>query len=120
MHRQRIPTLAQVEPETYPLGENTELPYFQYALALVALTHTPLEHRIYSTMLNMQHHESAKASFTVRSLASLTGIQSLSTVRRALDRLLLKLSVERTAKQNGNRKPDQSSVYRAYTPNEVL
>jgi DNA-binding CsgD family transcriptional regulator len=71
-------------------------------------------------MLNMQHHESAKASFTVRSLASLTGIQSLSTVRRALDSLLLKLSVERTTKQNGNRKTDQGSVYRAYTPNEVL
>jgi hypothetical protein len=46
MHRERIPILAQVEPETYPLGENTELPDFQYALALVALTHTPLEHRI--------------------------------------------------------------------------
>lgn len=120
MHRQRISTLAQVEPETYPLGENTELPDFQYALALVALTHTPLEHRIYSAMLDVPDDGSAKALFTVRSLASLAGIRSLSTVRRALDGLLLKLSVERTPKQDGNGKRDQSSVYRAHAPNKVL
>jgi DNA-binding CsgD family transcriptional regulator len=120
MHRQRIPTLAQVNQQTYPLGENTELSAFQYALALVALTHSPVEHRLYSAMLSALDLEPSEALFTVRRLASTTGIQSFSTIRRALDGLLVKLSIERTSRQNGNGKRDQGNVYRVYAPTEVL
>jgi DNA-binding CsgD family transcriptional regulator len=120
MHRQRIPTLAQVDPETYPLGEYTELSPFQYALALVALTHSSVEHRLYSAMLSALDHEPSEALFTVRGLASMTGIPSFSTIRRALDGLLVKLSIERTARQNGNGKRAQGNVYRVYAPTEVL
>ena len=88
MHRQRIPALAQVEPETYPLGENTELSTSQYARPLVALTHTPVEQRFYSAMLNTLSERPSAALFTARDLASITGIQRLSTVRRALDGLV--------------------------------
>ena len=120
MYRQRIPTLAQVEPETYPLGENTELSASRSALALVALSHTPLEHRLYSAMLNVRDHEPSPALFTVRTLASMTGIQSLSTIRRALDGLSVKLSIERSTRGNGDGKREQGNVYSAYGPADIL
>jgi len=120
MYRQRIPGLAQVEPETYPLGENTELSASQFALALVALSHTPIEHRLYLAMLNVLDHETSEPLFTARRLASMTGIQSFSTIRRALDGLLVKLSIERISRANGNGKRDQGNLYRVYIPTEVL
>ncbi|HEX6731755.1 MAG TPA: LuxR C-terminal-related transcriptional regulator [Pyrinomonadaceae bacterium] len=120
MYRQSIPTLAPVEPETYPLGENTELSASHFALALVTLSHTPVEHRLYSAMLNVSDHEPSQALVTVRTLASITGIQSLSTIRRALDGLLVKLSIERAERENGNGKREHRNVYRAYRPGQVL
>jgi DNA-binding CsgD family transcriptional regulator len=120
MYRPSISTLAQAEPETYPLGENTELSASQFALVLLALSHTPVEHRLYSAMLNVSDHEPSQALVTVRTLASMTGIQSLSTIRRALDGLLVKLSIERAERENGHGKREQRNVYRAYRPDEVL
>jgi DNA-binding CsgD family transcriptional regulator len=120
MYRQRIPSLAQVEPETYPLGENAELSAAQYALALVVLSHTPVEHRLYSAMLSVQDHGPSSALFTARVLASMSGIHSLSTVRRALEGLAAKLSIERTSRENGDRKRDQGNCYRVYKPTEIL
>ncbi len=90
-----------VESETYPLGESSGLLAEGSALALVALSHTPLEHRIYSTMLIENSSQTAtQASFNTRQLMLLTNIRSSGTVRRGLEGLLMKLSIER--QENGN------------------
>jgi len=119
MQRQRISSTSQLDPETYPLGENAELSAVS-AHALVSLSHTPLEHRLYSAMLTVSEADDSEALFSVRSLVDLTGIRSPSTIRRGLDGLVVKLSAERKPKVNGDRKREQRSLYRVFIPSEVL
>ena len=119
MFPHRNSNIASVEPETYPLGEKRDASGADFALALVSLSHTPVEQRIYSAMLSSV--ETAEENpFTARKLISLTGIRSLTTIRRGLDGLLVKLSIERAPKENGNGKRDQGNTYRVYSPDEIL
>ena len=107
-------------PETYPLGEKDGSSYLAFALALVSLSHTPIEQRIYAAMLASALASASESSFTARELISLTGVQSATTIRRALDGLLRKLSIERVTRTNGNGKRADGRGYRVYTPVEVL
>ena len=107
-----------VRPETYPLVEKTDLANPSLALALVSLSHTRVEQRIYAAMLASALARSTQSTFTARELISLSGVRSLTSIRRALEGLLIKLSIERTAKRNGRR--DHRSGYRVYTPAEIL
>ena len=111
------PTDELVDSKTYPLVENcahedTTL------LALLALSHTQLEHRIYSAMLASGQESSAGSRLTARRLRDLTGIRSLSTVRRGLDGLMVKLSID--GHENGINKRDQPREYRVFSPTEVI
>lgn len=114
------PNDESVDSKNYPLGEKSDLPQNGHALALVALSHTPVEHRLYSAMLAAPEIDSERNSFTVRHLMSLTGIQSLSTLRRGLEGLLIKLSIDKHSPENGNAKRDHATVYRVYQPNDVI
>jgi DNA-binding CsgD family transcriptional regulator len=107
-------------PETYPLGEEGGPSYAAFALALVSLSHTPIEQRIYAAMLASVLASLSASSFTTRELISLTGVRSATTIRRALDGLLVKLSIERVTRTNGNGKRADGRGYRVYTPVEVL
>jgi DNA-binding CsgD family transcriptional regulator len=113
---QRRP-VGESDSKTYPLGENSEHADASSA-AIVALSHTPVEHRVYSAMLSLQNVTPTTHSFTVKHLVSLTGIGSLSTVRRALEGLLLKRSIDRNG--NGEKGSDRVHVYRVFTPTEVI
>ena len=125
MYPQKAKSIAEVEPKTYPLGEKFEQADGT-ASALVALSHTPVERRVYSAMLNAlasngDPSQPSSNSFTVRSLMELTGIISLSTIRRALEGLVTKYSIEREAKGNGNGGRDHSSAYyHVFTPEQVI
>lgn len=103
-------------PETYPLGEKGGP--FNAAFALVSLSHTPTQQKIYAAMLASALARPSDYFFTARELTSLAGVQSPTTIRRALDGLLAKLSIERVPKTNGGR--GHGSGYRVYTPMEVL
>jgi len=61
----------------------------------------------------------SETPMTARGLIPLTGIRSLSTIRRGLEGLMVKLSIERAPKNHGNGKRD-GSAYRVYTPDEIL
>jgi DNA-binding CsgD family transcriptional regulator len=50
----------------------------------------------------------------------LTGIVSLSTIRRGLEGLVAKCSIEREAKANGNGARDHGFAYRVFAPDEVI
>jgi DNA-binding CsgD family transcriptional regulator len=113
---QNRPAKEKVDSKTYPLVENREQAGHTNELALVALSHTQLEHRLYSAML--ANGESPN-SFTARRLMDLTGIRSLSTVRRGLEGLMIKLSIDKN-RQNGSSRRDQAHAYRAYLPNEII
>jgi DNA-binding CsgD family transcriptional regulator len=120
MFPQKSRIIPKLDPKTYPLGEKSEHPDYPYALALVALSHSPGEHRLYSAMLSTPVENSNGGTFTARQLMTLTGIRSLSTIRRGLDGLLTKLSIERSARADGNGKREPASVYRVYKPDEII
>jgi DNA-binding CsgD family transcriptional regulator len=138
MFPQKAKSIAEIDSKTYPLGENIEhsLPDSPDSLgatdsvasptmALIALSHTPVERRLYAAMLrgtngSASKSENAPQVFTVRTLMELTGIVSLSTIRRGLEGLVAKCSIEREAKANGNGTREHGFAYRAFTPEQVI
>jgi DNA-binding CsgD family transcriptional regulator len=121
MFPQKSPFISGVDSKTYPLGEHSEHFQGRPTLALVALSHTPVEHQLYRAML-LALDEDAKpvASLTARRLMTLTGIRSLSTIRRGLEGLLSKLSIEREQKTSESRTRETGVAYRVYPPEEVI
>lgn len=120
MFPQKSPINTQVGSETYPLGELGEPGADGRAMALVALSHTPLEHRIYVSMLSETSNRADQtAVFHTRQLMTLTNIRSSSSVRRGLEGLIAKLSIERQS--NGHE--GNGGLARHYcvrTPEEIL
>src|SRR5262249_51009455 len=113
-------TLAAMAPATYPFEGNFEQ-VIEHATALVALSHTTTEQQIYAAMLaEIAAVGTRVASFTMRRLMSLTGINSYSTVRRGVNGLVNKLSIERQ-KVAGHTNGDQPPiVYLVFAPEEIL
>jgi DNA-binding CsgD family transcriptional regulator len=125
MFPQNAKTIAEVDPKTYPLGEKIEHPAENASMALVALTHTPVERRLYAAMLtamngSLNPSDNLSGVFTVRRLMGLTDIVSLSTIRRGLEGLVAKFSIEREAKANGNGTRDHAAAYRVFTPDQII
>ena len=115
---QRIP---DVQPETYPLVEKSEQFLDRPAMARVALSHSPVEQRLYAAMLLAAHENGEPAGpLTAKRLMALTGIRSLSTIRRGLEGLLAKLSIHRQPKVNGNGGRETGTIYHVYQPEEVI
>jgi DNA-binding CsgD family transcriptional regulator len=127
MFPQKAKTIDEIDAKTYPLGEKID---HAPTMALVALSHTPVERRLYTAMLTAMRTSATGPStvsqvFTVRALMELTGIVSLSTIRRGLEGLAANFSVEREektreAKPNGNSSRDYGVAYRVFTPEEVI
>lgn len=121
MFPQKSPIVAKIDPETYPLGENADRMLGGSALSLITLSHTALESKLYSAMLIANDpSRSGSDIFTARGLMELTGITSLSTVRRGLEGLVTKFSIERGTRSNGNGTRDHSIAYRVFTPEQVM
>ena len=121
MFPQKSQISAKVDPETYPLGEKNERLSDGPAKALVALSHSAVERRLYTSMLLASEGiNNGGQLFSVRSLMELTGIQSLSTVRRGLEGLVSKFSVEREGRVHADGPRDQGVAYRVFPPEEVI
>jgi len=128
MFPQKAKTLAEIDSKTYPLGEKIEHPTESASMALVALTHTPVERRLYAAMFAAMNGSLDAANqpnnpsdvFTVRTLMDLTGIVSLSTIRRGLEGLVSKFSIEREVRSNGNGTRDHAATYRVFTPDQII
>lgn len=121
MFPHRIPLDSGVDSKTYPLGEHNEPFQGQRTMALVALSHTPVEHRLYRAMLlAAEENKKAAVMLTGRRLMTITGIRSLSTIRRGLDGLLSKLSIEREQRNDCNGAREMGAAYRVFKPDEVI
>lgn len=121
MFPQKSPIVAEINSKTYPLVENAARLTESAALSLVTLSHTALESRLYAAMLLATDSSRAGAEiFTARRLMEMTGIGSLSTIRRGLEGLVAKLSVERGTRSNGNGMRDHSIAYRVFLPKQVI
>jgi DNA-binding CsgD family transcriptional regulator len=120
MFPQKNPIGVKVESKTYPLGEKNEHSPNGHALDLVALSHTTVEQRLYSAML-LASDQNGPQPFTARRLMAMTGIRSLSTIRRALEGLLAKLSIERHAKSNGDgTRSEPGASYIVFAPEQII
>jgi DNA-binding CsgD family transcriptional regulator len=117
MFPQKSPIDGVIDSKTYPLGEKNEHSTNGRALALVALSHSAVEHQLYSAMLS--HTENGPQCFTARQLKTITGVRSLSTIRRGLEGLIAKFSIERSTKPNGGAREPGAS-YIAFTPEQVI
>lgn len=120
MFPQKSPGGAPLDSETYPLGEKSEPVDEGNALAFVKLSHTATEHRLYSAMLSAPVNDPDTNVFTARNLMSLTGIRSLSTIRRALEGLVVKLSVAKNERANTRTPREPATAYRVFQPSEVI
>jgi DNA-binding CsgD family transcriptional regulator len=114
-------TSAAVAPATYSFEGNSEQQVADQAMALVALSHTATEHQLYAAMLTEIVAVGTRvASFTVRRLMGLTGIGGYSTVRRGVNGLVNKLSIERQKVAGPNGGDHPPIVYLVFTPEEIL
>lgn len=119
MFPQKTLIKSGVESETYPLGEPSELSADGRAMALVALSHTPLEHRIYVSMLSETSGRGTQTGpFNTRQLMTLTNIRSSGTVRRGIEGLLTKLSIERSSNAVGAN--GSAKHFSVHNPEEIL
>jgi DNA-binding CsgD family transcriptional regulator len=120
MFPQKVQTNAKAESETYPLGESREPPSDGPSMAVVALSHTPVEHRLYTLMLAETLGGGGGISlFSTKQLMALASIRSSGTVRRGLEGLIGKLSIERQGNgQKGN--GEASRQYLVRDPQEIL
>jgi DNA-binding CsgD family transcriptional regulator len=107
-------------PFSYPFGKPQTSTKGERMMGLLALSHTPSEHELYEAMLSeTEANQCRAATFSLRHLMELTGLTSYGTVRRALQGLLLKLSIENQS-DSPERKPGKSSTFFIYHPEEIF
>ncbi len=104
-----------------PFGEAGDPAAGGQALALLALSHTLAEHRLYQAM-HVETIASGKriASFSVQRLTKLTGLNSYTTIRRARAGLAEKLSIERQRAASEGDVERLGAVYFVFTPEEIF
>ncbi|HLA10746.1 MAG TPA: LuxR C-terminal-related transcriptional regulator, partial [Pyrinomonadaceae bacterium] len=105
-----------------PFGWRDEPSKAEQAMALLALSHTPLEHQLYRAMLSeVTVTRTRVGAFSARTLMMLTGLNSLSAIRRGRAGLLKKLSIERyNVAGEGHLQPQQQIVYFVFSPHEIF
>lgn len=90
-------------------------------MALLALSHTPVEHQLYQAMMEAVAGGATRAgSFSARRLMALTGLKGYSTIRRGLAGLISKLSIERLLKAGNGEAQHLGAVYFVYNPEEIF
>lgn len=87
------------------------------AMALLALSHTPIEYRLYCVMLaeTVKTHNRIDA-FGIRRLMTLTGLNSYGSIRRGCLGLLNKLNIESISNGDSLRRV----AYRVFSPEEIF
>lgn len=110
----------QTQAPSYASGQFFGAQVEEQQMALLTLSHTPPEDQLYRAMLSeVVSLEHSSRAFSVRGLSRLTGINSSSTIRRALTGLLRKLSIE-SAKSESNDVEHEGRVYQIFKPEEIF
>ena len=90
-------------------------------MSLLALSHTPIEHRLYEVMFAQTVAAQTRVgTFNIRRLMELTGLNSYSTVRRGRAGLLSKLSIDCQKVVGAEDSPHLDTVYLIFSPEEVF
>ena len=111
---------TEIHQSPYPSDQFSGSLSEDHKMALLTLSHTPLEDQLYRAMLSeVIRAEQSSGMFSVRGLRTLTGINSSSTIRRALAGLLRKLSIESEHPENGGPKGEER-FYQIFKPEEIF
>ena len=112
-----VASAVEVVPVSLPLDTPRDHPKVSDGMALLALSHTPIEHRLYEVMhtetIGLQRNS---GSFSIRRLLGLSGLRSYGSVKRGCAGLVRKRSVEAIG-------PDRSGGalrYRVFSPEEIF
>lgn len=106
----KLPNGKPFDGQNGHLGEGRQL-------ALLALSHTVVEHRLYTAMRKaLADAGELTGQFGIRRLMLLSGLTSYSSIRRGCSGLIKKLSVEPSVDGSKGRK----RVFRVYAPAEIF
>jgi DNA-binding CsgD family transcriptional regulator len=116
-----LPSETEAHRPPYPSGQfSGPAGAEDHHMALLTLSHTPLEHQLYRAMLaEVMRAERSCCAFSVRGLTELSGINSSSTIRRTLSGLLRKLSIQKT-KADETDKTLEGFTYQIFKPEEIF
>jgi DNA-binding CsgD family transcriptional regulator len=104
-------------PVSLPLDIFAERSKVADGMALLALSHTPIEHRLYEVMLSeIVAARRNSGSFSIRRLLGLSGLRSYGSVKRGCEGLVRKQSIESVAQDRSQR----SAFYRIFGPEEIF
>ncbi len=91
------------------------------ALALLALSHTTIEHQLYTAMLSrVLAVQTAIGAFTVQSLRQTSGVRSAAAVKRGLLGLAGKLSVEEHHAASADGVAQGKRLFHVFLPQEIF
>jgi DNA-binding CsgD family transcriptional regulator len=112
---------GDLQPQTHSFGDLHAPPNGAREMALLALSHTSIEHQLYQAM----HTETIAAgkrvgTFSTRRLMMLTGVNGYSSVRRGLSGLQKKLSIDRFKDSEAGDSQRMGVGYYVYHPNEIF
>ena len=112
---------GNLQPQTHSFGDLPVPPNGDREMALLALSHTSLEHQLYRAM----HTETIAAgkrfgTFSTRRLMILTGLNGYSSVRRGLSGLQKKLSIDRFKDSEASDSQRTGVSYYVYHPSEIF
>jgi DNA-binding CsgD family transcriptional regulator len=108
-------------PNTKPFGEPSDPSIGGHELALLALSHTPIEHQLYQAMRGeTQEARTRLGAFSAKRLMMLTGLSGYSSIRRGLAGLQKKLSIERHEVAGAQDSQQLGSVYYIFNPQEIF
>jgi len=112
---------GMLQSPTHSFGELHGPPNGVREMALLALSHTSIEHQLYQAM----HRETIAAgkrigTFSTRRLMMLTGLNGYSSIRRGLSGLQTKLSIDRFNEVGVEDLRQTGAAYCVYNPNEIF
>jgi DNA-binding CsgD family transcriptional regulator len=124
--RNKAETLFETESTMLPVldeaqtGARTTVNLESPAMSRLALSHTLVEHSLYTVMLEEVTAEQTRVcTFSMREFMALTQLPNYSAIRRGLSGLIEKLSIEhhRVAGQDGRA---YEGVFLVFTPEEIF
>jgi DNA-binding CsgD family transcriptional regulator len=106
---------------TYPLGEVIGPEGECSGMALLALSHTRPEDKLYRAMLaEIKEAGDSSVSFSIKGLKTLSGTNSSTSLRRSLSGLVRKLSVQTGKTVSPGREESEAFSCRVFKPAEIF
>lgn len=112
---------GDLQLKTHSFGDLHGPPNGNREMALLALSHTSIEHQLYQAIYMETIAAGQRVgTFSTRRLMMLTGLNGYSSVRRGLSGLQKKLSIERFKDTEASDLRQTGVGYYVYHPNEIF